>query len=201
MPAEMTEATQSFIAVFANLDLRGAPILCIMLACAALVCMEGIKLYKMILYVAAFRFGFKYAHDLLWSRIPSDEMLLMIEVAAGLFLAVLAWKIYLAGVGFLTYQFARETLKDFFDGPFAILLCIAVSIVVALLAMKLNRVVIVVLTAVVGGFAMVNIFLKLIPVFPVDISFFPAASSPIWLGAKVFLSAAGVGIQDVREQE
>ncbi len=201
MPAEMTEATNSFIAVFANLDLRGAPILCIMLAVAALVCMEGIKLYKVILYLAAFRFGFRYTHDLLWARVPSDEMLLMIEVAAGLLCAVLAWKVYLAGIGIMTYQFAREALKDFFDGPFAILFCIAASIVVALIAIKLNRAVIVILTAVAGGFAMVNIFLQLIPVFPVDLSFFPPPSSLIWVAAKVFLSAAGVGIQDVREQD
>ncbi|MCR4764209.1 MAG: TMEM198/TM7SF3 family protein [Lachnospiraceae bacterium] len=200
MPPEMTEAIHSFIATFANLDLSGAPILCIMLAIAAFICMEGIKLYKMIIYVAAFRFGYVYSHDLLWARIPSDETLLMIEVAVGLLCAVLAWRVYLAGVGLLAYQFARENTKDFFSGPFAVLLCLGVSILIALLAMKLHRAVIVVLTAVVGGFAMVNIFLKLIPVFPVDLSGFPAPTSPVWTFAKVFLSAAGVGIQDVREQ-
>ncbi|MCR5675424.1 MAG: TMEM198/TM7SF3 family protein [Lachnospiraceae bacterium] len=199
MPAEMNDAIHSFIATFANMDLRGAPILCLMLAAAAFVCLEGIKIYKMVLYAGAFIFGFRYTRNLLWARIPSDELLLMIEVGVGLLLAVLAWKIYLLGVGLLAYQFARENFRDFFDGPFAVLLCFAVSVLIAILAMKLNRAVIVILTAVVGGFAMVNIFLKLIPVFPVDLSFFPVATSPIWLIAKVFLSAAGVGVQDVRE--
>ena len=200
MPAEMNDAIHSFIAVFANLDLSGAPILCVFIALSALVCLEGFKIYKLVLYAAAFIFGFRYAHDLLWARIPSDEVLLMIEVAAGLALAVLSYKIYLAGVFMLAYQFARENLRDFFDGPFAVLLCIGASILIAFLCMKANRMVIVILTSVVGGFAMVNYFVKLIPVFPVDLSVFPAASSPIWLAAKVFLSAAGVGVQDVREQ-
>ncbi|MCR5178211.1 MAG: hypothetical protein K6C95_04415 [Lachnospiraceae bacterium] len=199
MPAPMNDAIHSFIATFAGLDFRGAPILCLFIAGSALICFEGFRIYKMVLYAAAFFFGFRYARDYLWALIPNDELLLMIEVAAGLLLAVLAYKIYLLGIFLLAYQFARENLRDFFSGPFAILLCIGASILVAFLAMKANRMVVVILTAVVGGFAMVNFFVKMIPVFPVDLSTFPPPQSVIWLFAKVFLSAAGVGIQDVRE--
>lgn len=199
MTPELGGAIDGFIQTFANLDFRGAPTYSFCLAVAVLVCLEGIKLYKMVLYAAAFIFGYRYAHDYLWSYIPDDNLLLMAEVAAGLALAVLAWKIYLAGVGMLAYQFARENLKDYFDGPHAVLMCLAASVVIALLAMKLNRMVIVILTAVVGGFAAVNFFIRLIDVFPVDLSAFPAESSQIWLWAKIFMSAAGVGIQDVRE--
>ena len=116
-------------------------------------------------------------------------------------LAVLAYKIYLAGVGMLAYQFARENLKDFFDGPFAVILCFIASVLIALIAMKANRMVIVILTAVVGGFAAVNVFIRLIPVFPADLSGFPGPNSPVYLFAKIFLSAAGVGVQDVREPD
>ncbi len=192
-------AIDGFIQTFANLDFRGAPTYSLFLAIAVLVCLEGIKLYKMVLYAGAFIFGYRYAHDYLYSYIPDDNLLLMAEVAAGLALAVLAWKIYLAGVGLLVYQFARENLKDYFDGPHAVLLCLAASIAIALLAIKLNRMVIVILTAVVGGFAAVDYFIKLLEVFPVDLSGFPAVSSQIWIWAKIFMSAAGVGIQDVRE--
>ncbi|MCR4902425.1 MAG: hypothetical protein K6A23_06175 [Butyrivibrio sp.] len=192
-------AVHSFIETFANLDFSGAPTYCILLIIATVICLEGIQIYKMILYGAAFIFGFRYTHDLLWARIPNDEILLMIEVAAGLALAVLAWKIYLAGVGMLAFQMARDVSKDYFDGPHAVIVCLVFSIVIAFLAIKLNRMVIVVLTAVVGGFAAVNFFVDLIAVFPVDLSGFPAASSIVWLFAKVFMSAAGVGIQDVRE--
>jgi hypothetical protein len=122
----------------------------------------------------------------------------MVEVASGLLLAVLAWRIYLSGVAMLAYQFARENLKDFFDGPFAIIICFVLSILIAFLSIKLNRTVIVILTAVVGGFAAVGYFQQLIKVFPVPLTF-PADSSPIWIFAKMFISAAGVGIQDVRE--
>ena len=199
MPAEMSNAISSLIETFANLDLRGAPLLCLMMCVYIFICLEGIKIYKMLLLFSAFVFGFKYTHDLLWARIPSDEMLLMLEVIVGLALAVLAYKIYLAGVGMLAYQFARENLKDFFDGPFAVILCFIVSVLIALVAMKANRMVIVILTAVVGGFAAVNVFIQLIPVFPVDLSGFPAANSAVYTFAKIFLSAAGVGVQDVRE--
>ncbi len=199
MPVEMSNAISSLIETFANLDLSGAPLLCLMMCVYVFICLEGIKIYKMLLYFGAFVFGFKYTHDLLWARIPSDEMLLMLEVIVGLALAVLAYKIYLAGVGMLAYQFARENLKDFFDGPFAVILCFIASVLIALIAMKANRMVIVILTAVVGGFAAVNVFIRLIPVFPADLSGFPGPNSPVYLFAKIFLSAAGVGVQDVRE--
>ncbi len=199
MTAEMNGAIDGFIAVFANLDFRGAPTYCFFLAIAVFVCLEGIKLYKMVLYAGAFIFGYRTAHDLFWALIPSDEVLLMVEVASGLLLAVLAWRIYLAGVAMLVYQFARENLRDFFDGPFAVILCFVVSMLVAFISIKLNRTVIVILTAVVGGFAAVDYFIQLIKVFPVPLTSFPADSSPIWIFAKIFMSAAGVGIQDVRE--
>ena len=185
--------------VLANIDLSGAPILCIFLAVCAFVCLEGFRIYKVVLYVAAFMFGFRTAHDYLWALIPDDDVLLMAEVACGLVLAVLAYKIYLAGVAIFVFQFARDNLEEFFDGPFAVIACVVAAALIAFLATKANRMVIVILTAVVGGFSMVNVFLKLIPVFPVDLSFFPPASSIVWYVAKIFLSAAGVMIQDVRD--
>lgn len=199
MSAGIDEAAKGFIAVFANLDFSGAPTYCILMVISAAVCMEGIKFYKLILKATAFILGFRLAHDLLWAKIPNDEFLLMAEVAVGLLLTVLAWKVYLAGVAMMVFQFARYNLMDFFDGPYAVIICIAVSVLIALMSVKLNRTVIVILTAIVGGFATVNFFLRMIPVFPVDLSGFPPASSPVWYFAKIFLSMAGVGIQGVRE--
>lgn len=198
---ETTNALGELVRTLANIELSGAPILCIYLAICAFICLEGFKIYKLVLYVAGFTFGFRYTHDYLWALIPNDEILLMVEVAAGLILAVLSYKIYLAGLGMFVYQFARENLRDYFDGPMAIITCIVVSALIAFIATKANRLVIVVITAVVGGFSMVNVFIKLIPVFPVDLSFFPAASSIVWYVAKIFLSAAGVLVQDVRDPD
>jgi len=199
MSVEMDGAVHGLIETFANLDFRGAPTYCIMLIIALFICMEGIKFYKMILYGAAFVMGFRLSHDYLWAYIPSNELLLMVEVGAGLLLAVLAWRIYLLGVAMIVYQFARYNLRDFFEGPFAVLICIAVSVLIALISIKLNRAVIVIITAVIGGFAAVNIFVQLINVFPINLDAFPGAQHPVWLLAKIFLSAAGVGIQDVRD--
>lgn len=199
MPAEMSDAIQSFIAIFANMKMEGALYASVMMIVCLAICLEGIKLYKIVLYLSAFSYGFRYAHDLLWARIPNDETLLMVEVAAGLICAVFAWKVHLLGIGMLVYQFAREYLKDRFDGPFAVVTCIAVSVVVALIAMKAFRAAIVVITAVIGGFAAVSFFQQLLPLFPADLSFFPSATSQIWTFAKIFLAAAGVGVQDPRE--
>ena len=199
MPVEMSDAIRSFIDIFANMKVEGALYFTAMMLVCLAICLEGIKFYKIVLYIGAFSYGFRYAHDLLWARIPSDETLLMVEVAAGLICAVFAWKVHLMGIGMMVYQFAREYLKDRFDGPFAVLTCIAVSLIIALVATKAFRAVIVVITAVIGGFGAVSFFQQLLPVFPTDLSFFPAATSQVWVLAKIFLSAAGVGVQDPRE--
>lgn len=48
---------------------------------------------------------------------------------------------------------------------------------------------------VVGGFAIVSFFLKMVPVLPVDISFFLGVPAIVYVIAKLGISAAGVGVQ------
>ena len=56
-----------------------------------------------------------------------------------------------------------------------------------------------VLTAVTGGFAALDFFLKMVPVFHVDIGFFLKLPPVAYVIAKLWVSAAGVGVQDVRK--
>ena len=184
-----------------KIDISGIPMLCIYMAVCALICFKGYKIYKIVLYAAGFIFGFRFAHDHLGAIVTDAERLLMIELGLGLVLALLAYKIYLAGLGMFIYQFARGSLKDIFDGPFAIILCIAVSVLIAFLATKINREVIVVITAVVGGFTFVRVLLGLIAMLPEEVMSLLHTDSPVWYIPKAAMSVAGVITQGIKEHK
>ncbi|MBQ7678264.1 MAG: hypothetical protein IJT34_00245 [Butyrivibrio sp.] len=196
----VVDAFHGLIQTLAHIEFTGAIYCTLMLCLAVFVCLEGIKIYKLVIGFGGFILGYVAVHDLLSMWLTSSELLLMLEVAGGLLLAVLAWKIYVLGVGFLAFQFAYVNINPTVENKIiSFFISVAAAALIGFLAMKLNRPVIVVLTAVLGGFSAVNYFQQLMPVFPADLSFFPPPGSAAYYFAKVFLSAAGVGIQDVRE--
>ena len=130
----------------------------------------------------------------------SQDWQLMFRVMCGLLLAVFAYRIMLLGVFSVVFRVMRVNLSDYFTGPYAAILSLAAAGGLAFLSVKLTRPVLVIVTAVAGGFSLVYFFQRLLPIFPYDIMrYVPEPSSPVWIAAKVFLSAAGVGVQDVRE--
>ena len=213
MTPEWRNAIDSFVSIFSTMDFRNGALYCVIAICVAgYCCMEGYRIYKMILAGLGFVFGYRLGYQL-FTRIGfQGEVLLMAEVFCGLLLMVLAYRIYLAGVFIAAFQFVWINvpvyLQSFVGEKLALgkmlgfvlvpALSLVAALIVAKLSMKLQRPVIVCLTAVIGGFAAVNFFLRLIPIFPYELSL-PDETSVIWLAAKVFLSAAGVGIQGIKD--
>ena len=172
-----------------------------------LCCLQGIRIYKAVLLIFGFVQGFDLATNFM-DLVPQDmipeffsqDWQLMFRVMCGLLLAVFAYKIMLLGVFSVVFRVMRVNLSDYFTGPYASLLSLAAAGGLAFLSVKLTRPVLVIVTAVAGGFSLVYFFQQLLPIFPYDIMrYIPEYSSPVWIAAKVFLSAAGVGVQDIRE--
>lgn len=214
MTDEWKEAISGFVNMFAYLDFSKGPLFYVIaIVIAGYCCMEGFKFYKMFLTGLGFLFGYRIGYAVFSAIGLSGEQLLMGEVFLGLIGGVVAYRVYLAGIFIAVFQFCELNLPIYLEsylseklsrfGTFASTLAIsAISIVAALivakLAVNMSRAVIVCLTAVIGGFAAVNYFLGLIPLFPYEL-WLPSSSSIIWLGAKVFLSMAGVGIQGTKD--
>ena len=213
MTPEWKAAIDSFVDMFSNLDFHNGPLFYLVgIAAAGYCCMEGYRIYKMILGGLGFVFGFRVGHMIFSGLSWTGEKLLMAEVFCGLILMVLAYKIYLAGIFIAAFQFCLVNLPVYINSlvgdkmeegtilrnVVVTIISVIAALVAARLSVKLSRPVIVCLTAVIGGFAMINYFLMLIPVFPYQLSL-PPENSIIWLAAKVFLSAAGVGIQGTKD--
>ncbi len=210
---EWKQAIDSFIEMFSNLDFSKGPLFYVLgIAIAFYCCMEGYRIYKMILGGLGFVLGFRSGFMIFTGLGFAGEELLMAETFMGLILMVIAYKIFLAGVFMAAFGFATSNLPMYVEAfleeraghglpaaDFAIAAAaIVLSFITAKLAVKMTRPVLVCLTAVVGGFAAINFLVMLIPVFPYELDF-PPASSAVWLFSKLFLSAAGVGVQGIKD--
>ncbi len=216
MTQEWQDAINSFVYMFSTMDFsKGALFYVFGIVIAGYCCLEGFKIYKMVLTGLGFLFGYRLGF-LIFSNLGwSGEKLLMAEVFIGLIAGTVAYKVYLAGIFIAVFQFGQVNLPIYVERFFgekldgfgvwisrAIISVISViaAIIIARLAVQMSRPVIVCLTAVVGGFAAINYFLGLIPLFPYEL-ILPASNSVIWLAAKVFLSMAGAGVQGVNEEK
>ncbi len=214
MTDEWRTAIDSFINMFAYLDFSKGPLFYVIgIIIAGYCCLEGFRFYKMFLTGMGFIFGYRIGLIIFSALGLQGEQLLMGEVFLGLIGGAVSYKVYLAGIFIAVFQFGQENLPVYFEnyfskklsnfGPYISLVIITVisfvaALAVAKLAVNMSRLVVVCLTSVIGGFAVINYLLGLIPLFPYEL-LLPSASSVIWLVAKVFLSMAGVGIQGTKE--
>lgn len=206
---------KDLLSQLANIKFDGVLLSVVCMLVAGFICLEGYGIYKAALSAIGFCVGYSHAHNLLAGMGLSSEGMLMIQTIIGLVCAVLAVLYVQIGIGIAVYHFVQNNLAailaaalaeklsipQFLYPTFAALVGIAAGIAGGFLAMKATRPAIVIVTAVVGGFAAVNFFVQMIPQFPVDLHYLPGEESPVWTFAKVFLAAAGVGVQGIKEQK
>ena len=218
MEGNMTEATfdimKGFVKCLASMEFNSVLIYALLMLAAVMICFEGFRLYKVALMMIGFAVGYSRVHLLISSFQLTDEQMLMMQTIAGLVCGVLAGAVVHLGIFIAAYHFAQANLSaiivamlaekanvsPFLEPLFSRVAGVAVAALIAWLAVKSERLVVVILTAVIGGFAAVNFFFEMVPVFPVDISFFLRVPAVVIAGIKVALSAAGVGIQGVKNK-
>ena len=203
---------KDLLAQLANIKFEGVLLCVIGMLVAGFICLEGYGIYKAALSVIGFCVGFTHSHNILAGLNLGDEGFLMVQTIAGLVCAVLAVFYVQVGVGLAVYHFVQDNLAailaaalaeklsipQFLFPVFAAVVGVGAGIACGFLAMKATRPAIVIVTAVVGGFAAVNFFVQMVPQFPVDMHYIPGAESPLWAFAKILLAAAGVGIQGIK---
>lgn len=210
----VANAAEGFVKQLANVEFSNALVYAALVLAAVVICFEGYQIYRVALMAIGFCVGYGRAHLLLAGFSLTDEQMLMAQAVAGLLLAILAGYLVHVGIFIAAYHFAQENLAAVLAGmllqqanvskflePIATRLAGAlIAALVAWLAVKSERLVVVLLTAVIGGFAAVNFFMEMVPVFPVDVTFFLKVPTAVYVFAKLGISAAGVGIQGIRKR-
>lgn len=184
----------------------------IVLVIAGFCCFEGFRIYKLLLGIVGFGAGFYFASQLLTGdnfvteyikgMELTPEAILGIEVGAGLIGAFLAFKVVMIGVFLIAYQFAMTNLVGYLpDNAWRPVSSVLFSAFVGFLSTKSIRVFVVAVTAVAGGFAMANalqgLLLNFLPEIGLNVTFLE--NPMVWIVVKVFLAAAGFGIQGARK--
>lgn len=218
---DVNNAVSSLIDQFAEIKFEGMVMYAVLIVAALVICFEGYRIYRMALLLMGFAVGYTQAHfflDFIHST-AQGELKLMIQAVIGVVCAILSSSVVRVGVCFSAYFFAKyalavpiadfvmDLIKKKADIPELLIPAITSAIgliaayYIAKLAVESLRPVIVILTAAVGGFSLVNSFIGMIPYFPYDLSFMPGAGNVIWTAAKLFLTGAGVGIQGIKDGE
>ena len=208
-------AMDDLVSRMASMEFESVFLYVLLTLAAVIICFEGYKIYKIGLMAIGFAVGYSRSHALILNFSLTDEQMLMAQVIAGIACALLAGVVVHAGIFIAAYSFAQANLSAVLvallaqhveipklaEPLFTRLAGVVVAGIVAWLAVKSERVVVVILTAVVGGFAAVNFFCAMVPVFPVDISFFLQAPAIFMVIAKIALSLAGVGVQGTSKKK
>ena len=218
---EVNNAVSSLIDQFAELKFEGMVMYAVLIVAALVICFEGYRIYRMALLLMGFAVGYTQAHYFLdfIHFTAQGELKLMIQAMIGVVCAILSTSVVRIGVFLSAYFFAKYALAvpianfvmDIIKERVAIpqlltpVITSAVGLLaayfIAKLAVESLRPVIVILTAAVGGFSLVNSFIGMIPYFPYDLSFMPGAGNVIWTAAKLFMTGAGVGIQGIKDED
>ena len=180
------------------------PILLILaMIIAVFLWMEGYKLYKLAVFFLGFITGFTLA-GMITNYIPTIPFpVLIIQIAAGLLLGASAFLIWKFGLFIAAACAAFMVLSNLLSslGTIGMIIAFAAAVVGGFVATKADEPVIMVLTGIVGGFAIPSIFIELLAFIPFNIGFLPPENSFIWLIVKLVLSAIGIGIQFAKNKE
>lgn len=215
---EVNTAVSSLIDQFAEIKFEGMFMYAVLLVAALVICLEGYHIYRLALMLMGFAVGYVQVHyflDFFHISLKSDHKL-MVQAIVGVICAIVSTSVVKLGVFLAAYYFAKYALAapiagfilrlagekisvpEFLVPSLTSIIGLAAAYFIAKIAANSLRLVIVVLTAAVGGFSLVGSFIGMIPYFPVDLSFMPQQGSVVWAAAKLFMTAAGVGIQGIK---
>ncbi len=172
-------------------------VLVIMLIIAVFLWIEGYRLYKLAVFFLGFIAGFSLSGLILNSVTGLPVPALVIQVVVGLALGAASFLILKLGLFIAAACAVFFLLNNLLQslGIVGTVISFAAAVVAGFVATKADKPVIIVLTSIIGGFAITGALLRLIMLIPYDLSFLPGEGSIVWLIVKVLVSAVGIAIQ------
>jgi len=188
-----------------NLSEASPPVLVLVLIIAVFLWIEGYRLYKLAVFFLGFMTGFTLSAFILKyiSAVPVPGII--IQVVVGLALGAASFLILKLGLFIAAACAAFLLLSNLLHslGITGTVIAFAAAVVAGFVATKADKPVIIVLTSIVGGFALTEVLYRLVLLIPYDTSFLPPEKSIIWLIVKALVSAVGIAVQysKVRDED
>ncbi len=172
-------------------------VLVLTLIIAVFLWMEGYRLYRLAVFFLGFMTGFTLSGMVL-KLIPAVAVPgLVIQIICGVLVGAAAFLVLKLGLFIAAACAAFLVLSNLLQSlsTIGMVIAFAAAVVAGFVATKADKPVIIVLTAVVGGFAIPSVLLRLLSAMSVDAGFLPPESSFIWIIVKVVVAGLGIAIQ------
>ncbi|MCR5250301.1 MAG: DUF4203 domain-containing protein [Lachnospiraceae bacterium] len=185
----------------------------LLMLAAGYICFRGYKIYKLALALIGFAVGFTRLQPYLALLGLGEGTMLIAQLLAGLACAALAWHFVRIGIFIAVYHFAQNKLAlllaallaqklqlpEILWPVFGAVAGMVIAWLIALLAVKSERPVVVIVTALVGGFAAIEFLLAALERVPEEwkptATAITALPAMVWLAAKGLLCLSGVLVQ------
>ena len=181
----------------------------LLMLAAGFICFSGYKVYKLALAMIGFAVGFSRVQPYLEMLGLDPGTTLIIQLIAAIICAGLSWAFIRVGVFIAAYHFAQDNLSavltqilaqklglpEIVYPIFAIAAGAAIAWLIAWLVVKSERIVVVLVTAIIGAYGAVYFLRTILPLVPADIDAFINLPQLVWTAAVVLLALAGVFAQ------
>ncbi|MBQ6967257.1 MAG: DUF4203 domain-containing protein [Lachnospiraceae bacterium] len=164
----------------------------------------GYKLYKLAVFFLGFLAGYMLcgtAISTFWPAPPVPSMI--IQIVVGLAVGAVSFLVVKVGLFVAAACAVFMILSGLLEklGMPGLIIAFASAVVAGFIATKADKPVIIVITGILGGFAIPMILYRLAGVVSFDTSFLPPEKSIVVLAVEVVLSVAGILIQFVSNRE
>ena len=192
---------------FYSLELPAIPAAVVLLAAGGLICFFGSKLFKVVLALVGFAAGAIAAGGFATLLVPDAKVVMLVAAvlagALGAVLLVWAFNVGIFVVGAACGLVVSGLLRAWLSGPAEVVVVVVLVVVGGVLALKLQKVMLAVATAVIGAAAMVVAGLSAViggePAMTLIKGMVGggAMGNAGWIAAFgwVVLTAAGIGVQ------
>ncbi len=198
-----------------NLQFNSFIVVVILFFIAMFICFNGYTVYRFVLALLGFWVGFSNVHKLIefFNLKASDKQMLFLQILFGVAFMLLCWFIRKVGIFIVVFDFIyvylssvivefiakRFQISDRIYPYFSILSALAIALTVALISIKFEYSIVVIVMAWIGGFAAVNYLNQILTTGPINLNFVSKIPFWGWYFLQAFLSLLGMLKQGVGE--
>ncbi len=158
----------------------------------------GYKLYKLAVFFLGFLAGFTLCGTLINAFWPAPQIpSMIIQIVVGLAVGAVSFLVVKVGLFVAAACAVFMVLSGLLErlGMAGLIIAFASAVVAGFIATKADKPVIIVITGILGGFAIPMIIYRLAGAVSFDTSFLPPERSLVVIAVEVVLSVAGILIQ------
>ena len=204
---------ENIISKVANLQFDSFIVMVLIFIAAMFICFNGYPVYRFILAILGFWVGFSNVHRLIefFELKASDQQMLFLQIIFGAAFMLVAWFVRKLGIFIVVFDFVyvylssviveflakKMDISDKVYPYYSVLVAFLIALTVALLCIKFEYSIVVIVMAWIGGFTAVNYLQQILTNGPIHVGFVSHIPFWGWYFLQCFISLLGMLHQNV----